>query len=639
MTKLSSRAKLISGLALFWLLLSCALLLIYQRAYHSSRELTGRITADLVNQSITSGLEQSMLKGGKGKNFHPFLVDAFSDTPGFHGAIVSDLAGRPVWASSGLGPEKRDRERLVGLIAAAASSGYHAERAADGCWTVLRLLPREGSCSRCHQGQGRWIGAVLSEGTTAPALSQAHKREEIAVFASIVALLVSGLLSFYWLLARYFVRPLAALAESIKATDMDNPAGSKLELAAGKEMGVVIDRFNSLLDRLAESKKALRSSEEQFRQAQKMEAVGRLAGGVAHDFNNLITAINGYGSMLLRSLPPDDARRQDAEEILVAGDRAAALTRRLLAFSRKQVLNPVVLDLNAAVEGASKMLCRLIGEDVRLEVNLGPSPCCITIDPNQVDQVLMNLAVNARDAMPAGGELVITADIADMPESLGAARPGLPAGRLARLTVSDTGTGMTPEVRGHLFEPFFTTKAQGKGTGLGLSTVYGIVKQSGGDIEVETSPGKGTKFLLYFPLSYRPPEAERAAEAAPRGGNETVLLVEDEESLLKLGRRVLSGLGYSVLAAADGAEALTLLSGHGRPVDLLVTDIRLPGMDGGELARLVSARCPGVKILYVSGRIDPETLAGLPAGDNFLQKPFSPDTLAAKVRRVLGPGT
>ncbi|MDA8132498.1 MAG: ATP-binding protein [Elusimicrobia bacterium] len=639
-TNLSTRAKFISGLAFFWLLLFGGLLLIYQNAYHKTLELNGKMTADLVNRSVVEGLFRSMSRGEHGKGFQDFLKDVFSNTPGFRGTMITDMTGRPVWTSSSLCRDELVGHGVNGLIAGASNTGYSALRASDGYWIVTRLLRNERSCGGCHSGTGAWLGAVITEGTMDPERRLEHQRQEIIVFLSLFLLLAAGLLSAYWLLDRSFARPLAALAESIQAIDMVNPAVSKLNHAAGKEISVVVNQFNLLLDRLSDYRKALLSSEEQFRQAQKMEAVGRLAGGVAHDFNNLITAINGYGRMLLQSLPPDDARRQDAEEILIAGDRAASLTRRLLAFSRKQVLKPVTLDLNAAVGSAVKMLQRLIGEDIRLEVSLGASPCCVVLDPGQVDQLLMNLAVNARDAMPGGGTLSIAVGLEDPPENWRAGKPALPAGPLVSLAVADTGTGMTPEVRSHLFEPFFTTKAQGKGTGLGLSTVYGTIKQSGGHIEVETAAGRGTKFLMYFHSA--PPPKEEAGpkeEAAPSGGSETILLVEDEEALLKLGRRVLSELGYKVLAAVDATAALAALREHGRPVDLLVTDMRLHGMGGGELARLVSERCPGVKILYVSGHIDPEILEGLPAGDNYLQKPFSPDALAGKVRSVLDSGT
>jgi len=377
-------------------------------------------------------------------------------------------------------------------------------------------------------------------------------------------------------------------------------------------------------------------TEEQLRQAQKMESVGRLAGGVAHDFNNLITAINCYAKLVINTLQPEDARREDVLEILAAGDRAAALTRQLLAFSRKQILNPVALSLNEAVENAAKLLRRLIGEDIKLEIKLAPGPCLALLDPGQLDQVLMNLAVNARDAMPGGGGLRVEICRADMPEAW-CAGYGLRPGPLLRLSVTDTGTGMPPDVQEHLFEPFYTTKDISKGTGLGLATVYGIVKQSGGAIEVESAPGRGSAFHIYFPQVSGTGTAAGPEDRPSEGGRETILFVEDEESLLKLGRRVLAGYGYCVLTASDGPGALEVLRGHGRPVDLLITDLVLPGMDGGELARRVAGQCPGLRVLYMSGYTgDVMDRHGIAEGmKSFMQKPFSPESLAIKVRLVL----
>ena len=379
--------------------------------------------------------------------------------------------------------------------------------------------------------------------------------------------------------------------------------------------------------------------EEQFRQSQKMEAVGRLAGGVAHDFNNLLTVINGYAEILLADLPADlsedDATRQGLVEITRAGERAAALTRQLLAFSRKQVLNPEILSLNDVVAGIESMLRRLMGEDVALVISLGTSLGNVRADRGQMEQVIVNLAVNARDAMPEGGTLTLETCNVELEETLEPAAPG----SYVRLDVRDTGTGMDAATLSHIFEPFFTTKGQGKGTGLGLATVYGIVRQSGGQLRVSSEPGRGTAFEIFLP------HLESSGDPAPRTrtktlvtpGLETILLVEDEEALRRLAREILKRNGYTVLEAFDPAMALALLETHAGPIHALLTDVVMPGMNGPQLARQVAARRPGIRVIYMSGYSDrsvlkPEDLA---SGSGFLAKPFHPDELAAKVREVL----
>jgi PAS domain S-box-containing protein len=374
-------------------------------------------------------------------------------------------------------------------------------------------------------------------------------------------------------------------------------------------------------------------------QAQKMESVGRLAGGVAHDFNNLLSVILGYTGLILRRLPEPDPLRPRITEIHKAGERAAALTRQLLAFSRRQVLQPVVMDLNATVENLEKMLRRLIGEDIDLSTLLDRRAGLIRADPSQVEQVIVNLAVNARDAMPRGGRLTIETAPAVLDEAYTSARPGVRPGRHVALVVSDNGSGMDAETQAHLFEPFFTTKEQGKGTGLGLATVYGIVEQSGGHITFESRVDHGTTFRIYFPrvegeaaFVAGPPPAEDEAR-----GTETVLIVEDEEMLRDFAVQVLRLHGYQVLEAADGADALRLLERHPEAVDLVVTDVVMPRMSGPELAHRLTRKRPGVKVLFLSGYAGPDIAQhGLPeAGSAFLAKPFTPDALARKVREVL----
>jgi len=381
-----------------------------------------------------------------------------------------------------------------------------------------------------------------------------------------------------------------------------------------------------------------RHLEEQFRQSQKMEAVGQLAGGIAHDFNNLLTAILGNTQLLLRELPPGDSMRDDVEEIRKASERAASLTRQLLAYSRRQMLQPEVLDLNVVMAEMDKMLRRLIGEHIDLVAVFAPDLGRVRADPNQIEQVIVNLAVNARDAMPDGGKLTIGTANVDLDESFAQAHLGSVPGSYAMLAVTDTGVGMDAAVRAHLFEPFFTTKEVGKGTGLGLATVYGIVKQSGGYISVYSEPGHGSSFKIYLPRIATPAEPPAAAlKGGPAPGSETVLVVEDEPAVLTLSRRALEAQGYVVLAASDADAALRVVERHGGMIHLLLTDVVMPGLSGHELADRLTAQRPGIRVLYMSGYPGDAVVqhGTLPSGSAFLQKPFSPDGLARKVRDVL----
>ena len=379
-----------------------------------------------------------------------------------------------------------------------------------------------------------------------------------------------------------------------------------------------------------------RSLEAQLQHASKMEAVGQLAGGIAHDFNNILTVIISYGAMLLDSIDPKDPNRQDVQQIATAAERAATLTRQLLAFSRKQVMQPQVININAVIGDIENMLRRLIGEDIVLNASLDPEIVSVSVDPGQLEQVLVNLVVNARDAMPGGGRLTIcTANASLMADSNG---DGLKAGDYVVLAVRDTGIGMTEEVRQRIFDPFFTTKERGRGTGLGLSTAYGIVKQSGGEITVDSEPGKGTTFKVYFPCLKTGTDGsdfELTSDHVPQG-SETVLLVEDDATLRGLAERVLKKCGYEVLVAAGGDEALAI-SARVAKIDAVVTDVVMPGMNGRELVeKLVQSR-PGIATLLMSGYTDDKVLQrGVLHGDTaFLQKPFSPEQFASKVRAVL----
>jgi PAS domain S-box-containing protein len=379
--------------------------------------------------------------------------------------------------------------------------------------------------------------------------------------------------------------------------------------------------------------------EDRLRQAQKIEAVGRLAGGVAHDFNNLLTVIGGRCEFLLGRLGPRDALRADVELIARTADRAAALTSQLLAFSRRQMIRPKVLDLNATVRGVQPLLRRLIGEDIEVALDLAEECGHVKADPGQVEQVIMNLAVNARDAMPQGGRLTIATRNVEVDEAEAARYEEVAPGRCVMLAVADTGVGMSAETQTHLFEPFFTTKGVGEGTGLGLAMVYGIVKQSGGHIAVDSVVGQGSTFRIVFPRVDAPVEEEEGARpvALPRRGSETVLLVEDEEAVRDLVREVLAMQGYRVLEAATAAEALAIGEKHDGVIHLLVSDVVMPGMSGKELAERLAADRPGLRVLYMSGYTDTAIVhhGVLAPGTAFLQKPFTPAVLARRVGEIL----
>ena len=380
--------------------------------------------------------------------------------------------------------------------------------------------------------------------------------------------------------------------------------------------------------------------EDRLLQAQKMEAVGRLAGGVAHDFNNMLTVIAGYNRMILDDLSPLDPLRGCAEEVLKAADRAAALTHQLLAFSRRQVMRSCVMNVNTTVEHTEKMLRRLIGEDIELVLSLSADIGNIKADPNHIEQAIVNLALNARDAMPKGGRITVETANTYLDETYARTHLGVKPGEFVMVAVSDTGHGMDAETRRRLFEPFFTTKEKGKGTGLGLATVYGVVKQLGGDIWVYSEPGQGTTFKLYFPrvteTASLPPASPVEANRAP--STETILVVEDEQAVRDLTVKILRKLGHTILAAANGAEAIEIATSYPGPIALLLTDVVMPNMSGRQVADHLLKLRPDLKVLYLSGYTDNTVIhhGVLDHGVEFLPKPFSREALARKIRDVLG---
>jgi two-component system cell cycle sensor histidine kinase/response regulator CckA len=397
-----------------------------------------------------------------------------------------------------------------------------------------------------------------------------------------------------------------------------------------------------LIDDVDEGTRRARRERDQLRLQgmQKMEAVGRLAGGIAHDFNNIVQAIGGYSELLQESLAADDPRRATVNEILSAGDRAAALTRQLLAFSRQQVMQPRVLDLNAVVGNIESLLRRLIGEDVTLTARLATELWSVRADPMQLEQVLMNLVVNARDAMPSGGSVTIETENASLDPSAGTDAFSVTRGPYVLLAVTDTGQGMPADVRARAFEPFFTTKELGRGTGLGLSTVYGIVKQTGGYIWVDSEVGRGTRIRIYLPRDAAAPvrlEQRQPAQHDARRGSETVLVVEDEDGVRELMQAWLESHGYRVLTAGNGVEALRACEDFAGPIDLVVADIVMPAMGGPALVRRLKPTRPGLKVMFISGYADgtPGDRDLLDEPTMFLQKPFALSALVDKVREAL----
>jgi PAS domain S-box-containing protein len=399
----------------------------------------------------------------------------------------------------------------------------------------------------------------------------------------------------------------------------------------------VITNFRDVTER-TRAEETLRRMEAQLLQTQKMEAIGKLAGGVAHDFNNLLSVILGISALLLEQLEPDHPMRPDMAEIKQSGERAARLTRQLLAFSRRQMLDPRVLDLNDVIASIDRMLLRVIGEDIQLELVTGRELGRVRVDPGQMEQVIMNLVVNARDAMPHGGKLTVQTANVELDESFAREHIGVTPGPHVMLAIADTGIGMDGETQARIFEPFFTTKGTGKGTGLGLSTVFGIVKQSGGTIWLESVPNRGTIFRIYFPATAEGPQPPRPTSVVPASrGNETILLVEDDATVRAVVRAILSSRGYDVIDTEDAAQALTACRAAVKPIHLLLTDVVMPRMSGRELASRVAETRPAIKVLFMSGYTEDAIVhhGVVDEGIAFLQKPITPAALTQKVREVL----
>jgi signal transduction histidine kinase/CheY-like chemotaxis protein len=549
----------------------------------------------------------------RGATIHPSR-DRFRQTPpqGYF------LAGR-FWIDENIRRMSLFTGYSIRIVPQAEARAERKSAEEQGLISFTRTLPG---------WDGKPVGQIQVEHDS-PLIREFNRAERNLFFGLIIfAALLSLLLAIS--LIRWVRRPLHLIADNL---EKENPEGLLPLAKKPHEFG----RLAELILKFRATEQTLHQAEEQLRHSQKLEAVGRLAGGVAHDFNNLLTAIIGYSELIEKRA--NGATLEQAQLIRKAGEQAAALTRQLLAFSRKQILDPRVLDLNALVRDMEKLLQRVIGEGIKIEIETAAQVARVRADPNQLEQVLLNLGVNGRDAMPRGGTLrIVTQDVILTLGEITARDIDVAEGRYVALIVSDTGSGMDAETRARIFEPFFTTKGPGKGTGLGLATVYGIVKQSGGGITVESAVGQGCTFSIFLPASAAeldPPDARPFAGV--RGGSELILVVEDEEVVRQLICTVLADLGYRVLCADCAATGLRMARQENQPIDLLVTDIVMPDMHGPVLARELLGLQPNLKVLYVSGYSDSDISdqGVLDPSLEMLQKPFPQDSLARKVREIL----
>lgn len=500
----------------------------------------------------------------------------------------------------------------------------------DGAAVGMALVDKDGRALECNVSLQKMLGYEQDELRKMVFTELTHPEdssEDLSLFPE----LVTGKRDRYGMDKRYIRKD-------------GRVVWAHLNVSRVQGTGTVPQHFIAMVEDITERKlasNALRTSEEQLRQAQRVEAVGRLAGGVAHDFNNLLTAMLGYTEFVLEELEETSPLRADLLEVKKNGQRAAALTRQLLAFSRRQVLQPEVLDLNRVVTGISKMLRRLIGEHIELKTATASRLGNVKADPGQLEQVIVNLVVNSRDAMPRGGKLTIETKNVELDETHPSMGKFVHPGPYVLLTVSDTGCGMDEETRSRVFEPFFTTKEKGKGTGLGLSTVFGIVKQSGGYVWVDTELDVGTSFEVYLPrvdeeVTSKPRTGAHLRPAASREA-QTILVVEDEASVRTLTRRILEKNGYRVIAARQGAEGLNLSEQHSGPIDLVITDVVMPEMNGPDMIERITANRPHTKVLYMSGYTEKAVLSSLDPETPFLHKPFTAKELNQKVREALYP--
>ncbi len=570
------------------------------------------------------------------------LKPFYSGTPGKGNLLGTVIVGR------GIDPEATELRRVSpshvafrygnDIVASTLSLYQQQEFTAQlrsGVWKDRVTLDGEGFFASAVElsGSAKPVSIIVLKSYN-DALAYLEKQNQLLGGLGILAVLVGGV--FVFVISDRFTRPLARLVEGVQALEKGD-FSYPVEAEGWDEVAQVTRAFDRMRKTLKSDQSQKQQLAEQLRQAQKMEAVGRLAGGVAHDFNNLLTIIKGHGDLMLDKLQANDPLQRNANQIEKAADRAASLTRQLLAFSRMQVLEPKVLDLNVLVAEMCSLLKRLVREDISFTFKAGESLGRVKADPGQIEQVIMNLTVNACDAMPMGGKLVVETRNVSVDEAFARTRPALTAGDYIRLTVEDTGHGMDAATKERIFEPFFTTKELGKGTGLGLATVYGVVKQSGGCIWVESEPEKGSRFEVYLPV-VEEAEERPAQESAPKGAanhSEAVLIVEDEEAVLELAAEFMTHAGYKVLTASDGKEALEVAKRSG-PIRVLVTDIVMPNMRGPELAKLMKESRKNLKVIYMSGylefnKADDEFLEG----SYFLQKPFSRDSLVSKVDEAL----
>jgi signal transduction histidine kinase/ActR/RegA family two-component response regulator len=512
---------------------------------------------------------------------------------------------------------------------------------------LAKQLASQPAAQEVRIGRERFFAAStpLGTGTASVTLTVLKSYEEanaslarlnhLLVGLGLVAILGGVVLAF--LISETFTRPLANLAAGLGALEHGN-FNYPLSTGGEDEVARVTRAFGRMRGTLQENEEQRRQLEDQLRQSQKMEALGRLAGGVAHDFNNLLTVIKGHSDILQERGKSDNSLQASSSQIAKAADRAAALTRQLLAFCRMQMLEPKVIDLNALVSEMCRLLRRLVREDIAFTFQAGESLGRVKADPGQIEQVIINLTVNACDAMPSGGKLTIETRNVIVDEQLARTRHPVAPGAYVLLSVADTGQGMDANTKARIFEPFFTTKVQGKGTGLGLATVYGVVKQSGGCIRVDSAPGKGARFEIYLPRTEGKVglEAPQETAAAPRRCCETILLAEDEEGVRELAQEFLKSAGYKVLVARDGAEALAIVEKWDQSIQVLLTDVVMPKMHGTELARKLRERSAGLKIVYMSGYLEFNRANGDFLEDGFfLQKPFSRDTLVQKIAQAL----